>query len=57
MDSVAFAMGLPIIKKAGVDHKIKFIESEALPILDKLLETVINPRLIFSADFVINLFS
>lgn len=57
MDSGAFAIGLPIIKKAGVDHKIKFIESEALPILDKLLETVINPRLIFSADFVINLFS
>ncbi|XP_008242438.1 PREDICTED: probable caffeoyl-CoA O-methyltransferase At4g26220 [Prunus mume] len=31
-------IGLPIIKKAGVQHKIDFIESEALPVLDKLLE-------------------
>ncbi|CAK9148952.1 unnamed protein product, partial [Ilex paraguariensis] len=30
---------LPIIKKAGVEHKINFIQSEALPVLDKLLET------------------
>ncbi|XP_034224215.1 probable caffeoyl-CoA O-methyltransferase At4g26220 [Prunus dulcis] len=31
-------IGLPIIKKAGVQHKIDFIESEALPVLDELLE-------------------
>ncbi|XP_004288914.1 PREDICTED: probable caffeoyl-CoA O-methyltransferase At4g26220 [Fragaria vesca subsp. vesca] len=31
-------IGLPIIKKAGVEHKIDFIESEAVPVLDKLLE-------------------
>lgn len=31
-------IGLPIIKKAGVAHKIDFIESQALPVLDKLLE-------------------
>ncbi|CAN6564502.1 unnamed protein product [Malus baccata var. baccata] len=31
-------IGLPIIKKAGVEHKIDFIESQALPVLDKLLE-------------------
>ncbi|XP_004288912.1 PREDICTED: probable caffeoyl-CoA O-methyltransferase At4g26220 [Fragaria vesca subsp. vesca] len=31
-------IGLPIIKKAGVEHKIELIESEALPVLDKLLE-------------------
>ncbi|XP_057968582.1 probable caffeoyl-CoA O-methyltransferase At4g26220 [Malania oleifera] len=33
-----YEMGLPIIKKAGVEHKINFIESQALPALDKLLE-------------------
>ncbi|KAA8523219.1 hypothetical protein F0562_009642 [Nyssa sinensis] len=33
-----YEIGLPIIRKAGVEHKIDFIESEALPILDKLLE-------------------
>ncbi|XP_024180509.1 probable caffeoyl-CoA O-methyltransferase At4g26220 [Rosa chinensis] len=31
-------IGFPIIKKAGVEHKIDLIESEALPVLDKLLE-------------------
>ena len=31
-------IGLPIIKKAGVEHKIDFIESEAVPVVDKLLE-------------------
>ncbi|KAF8406908.1 hypothetical protein HHK36_006029 [Tetracentron sinense] len=38
MDREAFMVGLPIIQKAGVEHKIDFIESEAIPILDKLLE-------------------
>lgn len=33
-------IGLPIIKRAGVEHKINFIESQALPVLDKLLEDV-----------------
>ncbi|XP_065851393.1 probable caffeoyl-CoA O-methyltransferase At4g26220 [Euphorbia lathyris] len=33
-----YEIGLPIIKKAGVEHKINFIESPALPVLDKLLE-------------------
>ncbi|KAM2419986.1 hypothetical protein EV1_026218 [Malus domestica] len=31
-------IGLPIIKKAGVEHKIDFIESQALPVLDNILE-------------------
>ncbi|KAL6222453.1 hypothetical protein ACLB2K_005845 [Fragaria x ananassa] len=35
-------IGLPIIKKAGVEHKIDFIESEAVPALDKLLENQEN---------------
>ncbi|XAR53414.1 Caffeoyl-CoA O-methyltransferase [Bertholletia excelsa] len=34
----SYEIGLPIIRKAGVEHKINFIESEALPVLDKLLE-------------------
>lgn len=33
-----YKIGLPIIQKAGVEHKIEFIESEALPILDKLIQ-------------------
>nr|GMD56361.1 probable caffeoyl-CoA O-methyltransferase At4g26220 [Ipomoea batatas] len=37
-DKKAYDMGLPVIKKAGVEHKINFIESLALPVLDKLLE-------------------
>ena len=33
-------IGLPIIRRAGVEHKIDFIESQALPVLGKLLEDV-----------------
>lgn len=40
IDRKAYEIGLPIITKAGVEHKIDFIESPALPILDKLLENV-----------------
>ncbi|XP_050218493.1 probable caffeoyl-CoA O-methyltransferase At4g26220 [Mercurialis annua] len=34
----SYEIGLPIIRKAGVEHKIDFIESEALPVLDKLVK-------------------
>ncbi|XXG64284.1 hypothetical protein AAC387_Pa05g2277 [Persea americana] len=44
----AYEIGLPIIKKAGVEHKIDFIDSLALPVLDKLLE---NPTNEGSFDF------
>ncbi|GLT32230.1 hypothetical protein SLA2020_069100 [Shorea laevis] len=37
-----YEIGLPIIKKAGVEHKIDFIQSEALPVLDRLLEDLGN---------------
>ncbi|KAK4391756.1 putative caffeoyl-CoA O-methyltransferase [Sesamum angolense] len=37
VDRSAYEMGLPVIEKAGVKHKINFIESEALPILGQLL--------------------
>jgi len=33
----AYQFGLPFIQKAGVEHKINFIESEALPILNDLI--------------------
>ncbi|KAI3931164.1 hypothetical protein MKX01_029354 [Papaver californicum] len=39
MDRKTFdQLGLPLFKRAGVDHKVEFIESIALPVLDKLLE-------------------
>lgn len=40
IDREAYEVGLPFIKKANVEHKIDFIESKALPVLDKLLEDV-----------------
>ncbi|GMH13712.1 hypothetical protein Nepgr_015553 [Nepenthes gracilis] len=41
-DRKAYEVGVPIIEKAGVMKKIKFIESPALPVLDKLLEDKSN---------------
>lgn len=38
VDREAYEIGLPIIKKAGVEHKIEYIESAALPVLDNLLK-------------------
>ncbi|GKF44055.1 probable caffeoyl-CoA O-methyltransferase, partial [Tanacetum coccineum] len=40
MDWEAYEIGRPVIQKAGVEHKIDFIESQALPAVDKLLENV-----------------
>ncbi|XP_021864670.2 probable caffeoyl-CoA O-methyltransferase At4g26220 [Spinacia oleracea] len=41
-DQKSFEIGLPIIKKAGVDHKINFIDSEALPVLDQFAKDKLN---------------
>ncbi|WJX96715.1 caffeoyl-CoA O-methyltransferase [Trifolium repens] len=41
-DRKSYEMGLPFIKKAGVLHKIDYIESLALPVLDKLLQDPAN---------------
>ncbi|KAF5729542.1 hypothetical protein HS088_TW21G01709 [Tripterygium wilfordii] len=38
VDRESYEIGRPIIKKAGVEHKIDFVESAALPVLDQLLE-------------------
>lgn len=35
-----YEIGLPIIEKAGVAHKIDFREGPALPVLDLMLEDV-----------------
>ncbi|XP_076896180.1 putative caffeoyl-CoA O-methyltransferase At4g26220 [Bidens hawaiensis] len=38
MNRESYEIGRPVIEKAKVEHKIDFIESEALPALDKILE-------------------
>jgi len=38
-----YELGLPIIEKAGVAHKIDFREGPALPFLDELLKDVRAP--------------
>ncbi|GKA38501.1 probable caffeoyl-CoA O-methyltransferase, partial [Tanacetum coccineum] len=48
MDREAYEIGRPVIQKAGLEHKIDFIESQALPALDKLLE---NPKNEGSFDY------
>lgn len=35
-----YELGLPVIKKAGVAHKIDFKEGPALPVLDELVKDV-----------------
>lgn len=35
-----YELGLPVIKKAGVEHKIDFREGPALPVLDELVKDV-----------------
>ncbi|XP_038976572.1 norbelladine 4'-O-methyltransferase 2-like [Phoenix dactylifera] len=37
-----FEIGLPFIQKAGVEDKINFIESDALSVLDKMLEETLT---------------
>ncbi|KAJ0988867.1 hypothetical protein J5N97_007223 [Dioscorea zingiberensis] len=51
VDRSFYEIGLPFIKKAGVEHKINFIESEALPVLDKLVQEV-NEDELFDFAFV-----
>uniref|UniRef100_A0A0C9S593 TSA: Wollemia nobilis Ref_Wollemi_Transcript_13140_1314 transcribed RNA sequence n=1 Tax=Wollemia nobilis TaxID=56998 RepID=A0A0C9S593_9CONI len=44
-----YELGLPIIQKAGVAHKIDFREGPALPVLDQMLE---NKEMHGSFDFI-----
>lgn len=38
-----YELGLPVIQKAGVAHKIDFREGPALPVLDQMIEDVNLP--------------
>lgn len=40
-----YELGLPVIQKAGVAHKIDFREGPALPVLDQMLEDVGTTKL------------
>ena len=40
MDREAYETGLPFIEKAGVEHKINFINSDAFLVLDDLINGV-----------------
>lgn len=40
MNREAYEVGLPFIQKAGVEHKIEFVEGTALQILNDLLKNV-----------------
>lgn len=55
-DRKAYEIGLPFIKKASVLHKIDYIESPALPVLDKLLQDVSNLQSIFTSLWPIMVF-
>ncbi|KAJ0792539.1 putative class I-like SAM-dependent O-methyltransferase [Helianthus annuus] len=39
-DRETYEIGLPVMKKAKAEHKFDFIESKALPALDKILGNV-----------------
>ncbi|KAI0523043.1 hypothetical protein KFK09_005433 [Dendrobium nobile] len=51
VDRSNYKIGLPFIEKAGVEGKIKFIESEALPVLDKFVQEM-NEDEMFDFAFV-----
>ncbi|XP_074263452.1 flavonoid 3',5'-methyltransferase-like [Silene latifolia] len=38
IDREAYEVGLPFIKKAGVEHKVDFVQGDALPFLNNLLD-------------------
>lgn len=42
-----YELGLPVIEKAGVAHKIDFREGPALPVLDHMIEDVRTNELLF----------
>ncbi|KAL0924423.1 hypothetical protein M5K25_005252 [Dendrobium thyrsiflorum] len=50
-DRSNYKIGLPFIQKAGVEGKIEFIESEALPVLDKFAQEM-NEDEMFDFAFV-----
>ncbi|KAI0492668.1 hypothetical protein KFK09_026944 [Dendrobium nobile] len=51
IDKSNYEIGRQYIQKAGVEHKIQFIESQALPVLDKLIQELKGEEL-FDFAFV-----
>lgn len=45
-----YELGLPIIKKAGLAHKIDFREGPALPVLDQMIQDVSIIKLIYKLE-------
>ncbi|KAL7260209.1 hypothetical protein ACSBR1_005972 [Camellia fascicularis] len=48
----AFEVGLPFIQKAGVEHKINFIESDAISVLNEMLSNEGTLKMEFDFVFV-----
>ncbi|XP_037495706.1 putative caffeoyl-CoA O-methyltransferase At1g67980 [Jatropha curcas] len=51
IDKEAYEVGAPFIRKAGVEHKINFIQSDAISVLTKMLNNV-HEREEFDIAFV-----
>ena len=49
-----YEIGLPVIEKAGVAHKIDFREGPALPVLDLMIEDV-SMQITFQKNIFISL--
>lgn len=47
-----YELGLPVIEKAGVAHKIEFKEGPALPVLDQLVEDVCHSLTNLDSDII-----
>lgn len=52
-----YELGLPIIQKAGVAHKIDFKEGPALPVLDQMIQDVKKKSTNLFSTFLLSFFS
>ncbi|KAF9673794.1 hypothetical protein SADUNF_Sadunf10G0060900 [Salix dunnii] len=48
MDREAYEVGLPFIQKAGMDNKIKFIQADAISVLNEMLSNEMQPEFDFA---------
>ena len=56
LDRDAYEIGLPIIKKANIEHKINFIQSSTLSALDEILNKVSKSKVTlnsFASNYLI----
>lgn len=51
-----YELGLPVIEKAGVAHKIEFREGPALPVLDQMIEDISTILPLRHSNFLPNSF-